>query len=374
MSRLSEATHPPTPSFRAADLRPGPRWRRRIVPLAAAGALALAGAAVHAASATPSADAVISEVYGGGGNSGALYTSDFIELANAGGSPLGLGGYSVQYLRGTPAGTSTWRATPLAGTLAAGGRYLVGEWSNTGGSLPLPAPDATGTINMSATDGTVALVSGTAPLTCLTAAACTADPRVRDLVGYGAAVVHEGAGPAAGAGNAVSVARTPSLYDTDDNAADFVPGAPTPQDTADGGDSTGGMDGGGDSTGGANSGATVGTTSGGDDEGATVGVTGGSDDGGTVGVTSGGDTTSGTDSGATVGTTSGDDEGATNGADNGGTVGVTGGSDDGGTVGVISGGDSTGGADSGATAGADEGSTVGVTGGSDDGSTPGPTG
>ncbi|NEE48915.1 hypothetical protein G3M55_30495, partial [Streptomyces sp. SID8455] len=51
--------------------------------LTGAVAVALAVTALPAAQAAPSATAVISEVYGGGGNSGATLTRDFIELANA---------------------------------------------------------------------------------------------------------------------------------------------------------------------------------------------------------------------------------------------------------------------------------------------------
>ena len=40
---------------------------------------------------------VISEVYGGGGNSGATYTHDFVELHNPTDAAIGLGGLSVQY-------------------------------------------------------------------------------------------------------------------------------------------------------------------------------------------------------------------------------------------------------------------------------------
>ncbi|MBA2384229.1 MAG: lamin tail domain-containing protein, partial [Actinobacteria bacterium] len=40
---------------------------------------------------------VISQVYGGGGNSGATYTNDFIELYNPTAASIPLTGWSVQY-------------------------------------------------------------------------------------------------------------------------------------------------------------------------------------------------------------------------------------------------------------------------------------
>jgi predicted extracellular nuclease len=194
----------------------------------------LAGVGVHAAIASPSADALIAEVYGGGGNSGATYTNDFVELANAGAAPVDLSGYSVQYLSGAPTSTSKWQATALTGSLAGGGRFLVQEAAGTGGTTALPTPDVSGAINMSGTTGTIALVSGTDLLTCVTAADCAADSRVKDLVGYGTALVHEGSGAAAGASNTASVARSAALTDTDDNAADFTAGAPTPENSGGG--------------------------------------------------------------------------------------------------------------------------------------------
>ncbi|MGH3449982.1 MAG: endonuclease/exonuclease/phosphatase family protein, partial [Haloechinothrix sp.] len=84
---------------------------------------------------------------------------------------------------------------------------------------------------------TVALVRGTAPLTCLTAADCAAADGIVDLVGYGSAVVRETA-PAPAASNTNSVARHEVLPDTDDNSADFSAGTPTP--TNSGGDTGGG--------------------------------------------------------------------------------------------------------------------------------------
>ncbi|MFD4030376.1 endonuclease/exonuclease/phosphatase family protein [Streptomyces sp. NPDC058637] len=200
--------------------------------LAGAVAVTLSVTALPAAFAAPSSSAVISEVYGGGGNSGATLTRDFIELANAGSSPFGLSGFSVQYLPGTPSAGSLWQVSELSGAVAPGGRYLVAQAAGTGGTVALPTADATGTVAMSAASGTVALVSGTTPLTCKTAADCAADTRIVDLVGYGSALVREGGGPATGTSATASVARGTSLADTDDNAADLTAGTPTPVNAA----------------------------------------------------------------------------------------------------------------------------------------------
>lgn len=212
--------------------------RPRSVLLAGAVAVTLSATALPAAFAAPSSTAVISEVYGGGGNSGATLTRDFIELANAGSAAYDLSGFSVQYLPGSPSAGSLWQVSALTGSVAPGGRYLVAQAAGTGGTVALPTPDATGTVAMSATSGTVALVSGTTPLTCKTAADCAADTRIVDLVGYGSAVVREGNGPVTGTSATASVARAASLADTDDNAADLSAGAPTPFNTA--GETSGG--------------------------------------------------------------------------------------------------------------------------------------
>ncbi|MDX3264730.1 lamin tail domain-containing protein [Streptomyces sp. MI02-2A] len=185
------------------------------------------------AQAAPSSDAAISEVYGGGGNSGASYTNDFIELGNGATAPFDLSGWSVQYLPGSPSATSKWQVTPLAGAIPAGGTYLVQEAKGSAGDTPLPSPDATGTISMSATTGSVALVHSTTALTCLTAADCAADGTIKDLVGFGTAVVREGT-PATGAGNTTSVSRNTTYTDTDDNSVDLTGSAPNPRNSTGG--------------------------------------------------------------------------------------------------------------------------------------------
>jgi uncharacterized protein len=195
-------------------------------------ALAFAGAILlgpSPGSAAPSAGIVVNEVYGGGGNSGATYKNDFIELRNRGTAAVSLDGWSVQYHSG--GATGGWQVTPLSGSIAPGAIYLVAEAAGTGGTQSLPDPQATGTSLMSGTAGTVALVNATTALTCGDSAACQAASV--DLVGYGTAVISETA-PAGGASNTDSVQRKDAA-DSDNNAGDFAAGAPTPGATNVGG-------------------------------------------------------------------------------------------------------------------------------------------
>src|SRR5512138_1778412 len=77
-----------------------------------------------------SPDVVISQVYGGGGNSGGVYTNDFIELFNRGTSAVSLEGWSVQYTSATGTGSfgaNTGQLTPLTGSLAPGQYLLIQE-------------------------------------------------------------------------------------------------------------------------------------------------------------------------------------------------------------------------------------------------------
>ena len=185
------------------------------------------------ADAAPSSTLVINEVYGGGGNASATFQNDFIELRNASTADVPLTGYSVQYT--SAGGTGSWAATPLTGSIPAGRTYLVQEAAGAGTAPALPTPDATGSLNLGAAAGTVALVHGTTALACHASADCSA--AAVDLVGYGTAAIHEGTADAPGpADNTVSVARTGGT-DTDQNGTDFTVGTPTP--TA-GGTTTGG--------------------------------------------------------------------------------------------------------------------------------------
>ena len=210
---------------------------RRRIALGAAVVTAAGGAVLVAQPAQAiSADVVISEVYGGGGNTGATFTNDFIELYNRGTTTIDVSTWSVQYASATgPAGGGSWAVTLLTGQIPPGKSYLVQQAAGTGGTTPLPTPDATGTIAMSGTAGKVALVTSTTALSgCGTTGfpTCTTNPSVRDYVGYGAASDFEGTGPApytSGSGNTLSTSRDAAGTDTDVNSSDFTIGAAGPQ-------------------------------------------------------------------------------------------------------------------------------------------------
>src|SRR6266571_7879453 len=102
---------------------------------------------------------VVSQIYGGGGNAGATFRNDYVELFNGGSGNVDLAGWTVQYA--TAAGT-TWQATALTGTIAPGRSYLVQLASNADVGAALPTPDATGTSNLGAASGKIALVPGMA--------------------------------------------------------------------------------------------------------------------------------------------------------------------------------------------------------------------
>jgi hypothetical protein len=95
---------------------------------------------------------VISQVYGGGGNASATYTSDFIEIFNRGTTTIDFSvtPYSVQYAAAT-SNFSTNKTDITSGTLLPGHYFLIQEASGGANGAALPTPDiSSGTINMSA--------------------------------------------------------------------------------------------------------------------------------------------------------------------------------------------------------------------------------
>ncbi|AGF73378.1 ExeM/NucH family extracellular endonuclease [Corynebacterium halotolerans] len=200
---------------------------RRSRTLAVGVAAATAASVLLVPTATAAADGsnvVINEVYGGGGNSGSVYSNDFVELYNPTDEPVSLDGWTVVRYSGN--GNEQSDVAALNGTIQPGAHFLIQAASGNSDTGALPTPDY-------ATDDNV-----------LTIGASSAAIRVRDaegndvdLVGWGGNSVAEGS-PAQSTSNSTSVQRTTPGVDTDDNAADFTVGSPSPTNAA--GETSGG--------------------------------------------------------------------------------------------------------------------------------------
>jgi uncharacterized repeat protein (TIGR01451 family) len=171
----------------------------------------------------------ISQVYGGGGNTGAPFNRDFVELFNAGGVAIDITGWSVQYASAT--GT-TWSKTDLpSASIPAGGYFLIQMTLSGTVGAPLPTPDhiVASAISMSATAGKVALCNSTTALS----GSCPADASIIDFVGFGTANCFEGTGATGAPSNTTAVLRNNNgCDDTNNNSADFTVAAPNPRNSA----------------------------------------------------------------------------------------------------------------------------------------------
>ncbi|WP_300384090.1 lamin tail domain-containing protein, partial [Clostridium sp.] len=168
---------------------------------------------------------VISEVYGGGGNSGAKFKNDFIELYNPTDKDVDITDWKIQYA--SKSGTfGTSNSTLLSGIIKANGYLLIQQAKGNGGNDDLPTPDFEGNIAMAGSDCKVRLVK--------------ADDTEIDFVGIGAADKAEGE-PIKGMNAIQSVQRkdndgtslgNTNGYDTNNNANDFYPKEPTPRNSS----------------------------------------------------------------------------------------------------------------------------------------------
>jgi uncharacterized protein (TIGR02145 family) len=183
---------------------------------------------------TPQLEIVISQIYTGGGVSGAAYGNDFIELFNRGDQPVALEGKSVQIASGN--GTDLFSANPpivLSGTLAPGQYYLIKLAGGSSGAI-LPEEDTMANFGLSEQGGKIILVNGITGLPCNgSSTLCNTGQmdKILDLIGYGNANFFNT--------NPVPVAIRPSLtaylrnwegvQDTQNNSADFNNALPMPR-------------------------------------------------------------------------------------------------------------------------------------------------
>jgi endonuclease G, mitochondrial len=177
------------------------------------------GAASSCPAPRPPSDVVISQIYGGGGNTGATYRNDFVELFNRGAAPVDLTGWSLQYASSTGNGWGS-NLQPLGGSIGNGEYYLVALGSGGAIGASLPPANISGLINMAAGSGKIALVNSFDELV----GGCPIyDPSIMDFVGYGS-----GADCGEGGTTTATGSNTAALYrkgngsvDTDNNASDF---------------------------------------------------------------------------------------------------------------------------------------------------------
>jgi len=188
----------------------------------------------------------ISQVYGGGGNTGAPTTNDYIEIYNSG-PPQLLTGWSIQYASATGAFSAAASSTTALPAVTLGtGQYLliqqaVGATVPAGQGPALPTAQATNTIAMSATDFKIALVNGPPLLTTGTPTYST-NTNMVDFVGAGTANWNDTAaagGANSAANNAPPGSNIYAIYrrecgalDTNSSRNDWAVGFPAPRNTA----------------------------------------------------------------------------------------------------------------------------------------------
>jgi hypothetical protein len=179
----------------------------------------------------------ISQVYGGGGNSGSTYTNDFIELYNTSTAPVDISGWSVQYTGPTAAFAAQAPGpppTPLetiipAGSIVQPGHYfLIQESQGAGGTTTNPTPDLTGGILVGSTAGKIALVASSIVLS----GTCPTDPLIVDFIGYNTTATCAETTPTAPLTNTTAAIRKNNgCTDTNNNSNDFLIDGPIPRNS-----------------------------------------------------------------------------------------------------------------------------------------------
>ena len=174
---------------------------------------------------------VISEVYGAGGNAGATYTADFVELYNPTAAPISLAGTAIQYR--SSGGTAAVVPYALTGIVPAGHHFLIQMSAAGANGVALPTPDAVASpaFAMAAGSGQVLFTTTTSAFVGSGDVAGIA--AFLDMVGYGTGVTtYEGAITGVPLTATTSAQRAGNGADTDNNANDFSEVAPVPQNSA----------------------------------------------------------------------------------------------------------------------------------------------
>ena len=189
---------------------------------------------------------IISQLYGGGGNGGSVYSNDFVELYNPTSTAADLSAYTLQYTSTTGSFTAG-NTLQLVGTVQPGRYFLIKLAAGANSPQALPTPDFdpaaqpyNGTspynvLSLSSSGGKIALVQGTTPL----ASGCPSLPAYVDFVGWGAANCSygdsTGANKAAATTNPTGLSLNSGNSWTGNNSNDYTVGTPNPRNSTYGG-------------------------------------------------------------------------------------------------------------------------------------------
>ncbi|NDG63450.1 MAG: hypothetical protein EBY29_08290, partial [Planctomycetes bacterium] len=170
----------------------------------------------------------ISQVYGGGASTGATYNADFVELYNNGATAVNMGGWVITYASSTGTYGGGQFTLPAGTTIGANSYFLV-QMNAAGaiGASILPDLYASTAINLSSTNGNVALLTAAQSGTTNTCASLSAT--LVDKVAYGTGNCPETTAGAALSATTALIRKGSGATDTDNNSSDFFAATPQPR-------------------------------------------------------------------------------------------------------------------------------------------------
>src|ERR1700761_4308995 len=83
---------------------------------------------------------VVSQIYAAGGQMGAIYKNNFVEIKNIGDADVNISGWSLQYAK---SGDTNWQVTKIEqGIVKPDETFIIQEGGGSEGTLELPRHDA----------------------------------------------------------------------------------------------------------------------------------------------------------------------------------------------------------------------------------------
>jgi hypothetical protein len=168
---------------------------------------------------------VISQVYGSGGNTGATYLNDYVELFNPTADTINLSGWTLQY---QASASTTWsNFASLTGLMPPGKYYLIRLGSGGVAGKPVIPAEVFNNNFLASNSGKLSLVNSTSILT-----SCTEASIVDKMsVGTNSVVCNEGGAnaPAPSTNVQALIRGAAGCTDNNNNGTDFALGLPYPR-------------------------------------------------------------------------------------------------------------------------------------------------